>query len=589
MNQRSYSFDSESRIWRTPAHDSIAYSDGEEVELRLLAALKQCRDLSSTSAELRRHIVDWPSEYHFSALRHVLLRPFAIAPADRILELGCGCGAMTRYLGETGATVTAVEGSPVRAQIAAERCRDLPNVTVYCDNLADFPAESRFDLVTLIGVLEYAPAFIDHAEPAAECLRRARSHLAANGRLLVAIENQLGLKYFAGCAEDHTGVPFFGIEGLYDGRSATTYGRRELTAMLERSGFRHLEWYYPFPDYKLPRIIVSDAAIDAADFDIATLLARTCSRDYRDDPLRSFDEVLARRAVWQNGLLGEMANSFLILASDNTAPARHADFMAKAFNLSRHPRFCTETEFSRDGQGDIRVTRSAILPASLSTKAVERFTHQLPVENHIKGRLLTEQLHELARGDWSIESLTAWAAPWVAEIRRHCGAEDPAQLPPDFVDFTPFNAVRADGGAIAYIDAEWRADRAIPLSWVFIRGLAYSLDNILQPADAAANRKTLIAQIGSRLGIPLTDADFVLAAEWEAALQAQVHGGQGRNVLADILECRAGGAQPILDVLGNARAELARTFDSRSWRLTKPLRRFIGLLQKTKRLGPGNR
>lgn len=587
MNQRTYAFDSESRIWRTPAHDSIAYSDGEEVERRLLAALKQCRDLSSTSAELRRHIVDWPSEYHFSSRRHVLLRPFAISPADRILELGCGCGAITRYLGESGATVTAVEGSPVRARIAAERCRDLPNVTVYCDNLADFSAESRFDLVTLIGVLEYAPAFIDHDEPAAECLRRARSRLAANGRLLVAIENQLGLKYFAGCAEDHTGVPFFGIEGLYGGRSATSYGRRELTAMLERSGFRHLEWFYPFPDYKLPRIIVSDKAIMAADFDVATLLARATSRDYRDDPLRSFDEVLARRAVWQNGLLGEMANSFLILASDDPAPTRRHGWLAKAFNLSRRPRFCTETDFVRDSQGSIGVKRSTILPSSRPTAAGDRFTHQLPAESYVKGRLLAEQLHELARVNWSIDSLAAWAAPWLAELRRHCGADDPARLPPDFVDFTPFNAVRTENGEIAYIDAEWRADRAIPLSWVFIRGLAYSLDNILQPA-AAGNRKTLIAQIGGRLGIPLAESDFALAGEWESALQMQVHGGPAANTLADILERPAGGTQPILDVLGQSRTELARTYDSRSWRLTRPLRKFMDLLQKAKRPDGGS-
>jgi 16S rRNA A1518/A1519 N6-dimethyltransferase RsmA/KsgA/DIM1 with predicted DNA glycosylase/AP lyase activity len=81
---------------------------------------------------------------------------------------------MTRYLGETGATVIAVEGSLRRAEIAAERCRDLRNVSVYCDNLIQFEAEGHFDIVTLIGVLEYAPCFISSEDPVGACLAAAR-------------------------------------------------------------------------------------------------------------------------------------------------------------------------------------------------------------------------------------------------------------------------------------------------------------------------------------------------------------------------------------------------------------------------------
>ncbi|NMQ04306.1 class I SAM-dependent methyltransferase [Candidatus Accumulibacter phosphatis] len=159
MNDRTYIFDSELRIWRTPTHDSIAYSDGDEVERRLLSILKQTRDLSSTSDELRKQIVDWPTEYHFSPTRANLLRPFRIDKSQRILELGCGCGNLTRYLGESGAHVTAVEGSVVRASIAAERCRDLANVMIVADSIELFTSAGGFDMVTLIGVLEYAPLF----------------------------------------------------------------------------------------------------------------------------------------------------------------------------------------------------------------------------------------------------------------------------------------------------------------------------------------------------------------------------------------------------------------------------------------------
>ena len=129
-----YLFDPEQRIWQRSAEQTIAYSDGYIVENRLLEVMKNSKDLSSTSTELQAAIQDWPSEYHLSWVRSNLLRSLQLYKTDEILELGCGCGAISRFLGETVAKVVAVEGSKERAKIAAERCRDLPNVDVYCDN-----------------------------------------------------------------------------------------------------------------------------------------------------------------------------------------------------------------------------------------------------------------------------------------------------------------------------------------------------------------------------------------------------------------------------------------------------------------------
>jgi hypothetical protein len=133
------------------AKDDFGYSDGAEHEDFILAALASTRDVSLYSEELRSMIKDWPSEYHFSMERHNLLRHVIIRPEMSILELGCGCGAITRQLGESGAKVTAVEGSLRRARSAAARCRDLENVKVYCSNFQDVEFTEKYDLVTLIG------------------------------------------------------------------------------------------------------------------------------------------------------------------------------------------------------------------------------------------------------------------------------------------------------------------------------------------------------------------------------------------------------------------------------------------------------
>ena len=213
-----YELDSASAhgIWMRRGYGGIDYSDGDEVETRIASIVAAATDLSVLSVELRTHCTDWPSTYHLGSARANLLRPFeGMLRGSTVLEVGAGCGAITRYLGEAGASVLALEGSERRARVARARTRDLPNVNVVAERFEDFRSGHRFDCITLVGVLEYAHQFSADLDAARVMLQRAAALLRPGGRLILAIENQLGLKYFAGAPEDHLGVPMRGVEGLY--------------------------------------------------------------------------------------------------------------------------------------------------------------------------------------------------------------------------------------------------------------------------------------------------------------------------------------------------------------------------------------
>lgn len=45
-------------------------------------------------------------------------------------------------------------------------------------------------------------------------LDKINRHLKPNGKILMAIENKLGLKYFAGCKEDHVGRMFEELKAI---------------------------------------------------------------------------------------------------------------------------------------------------------------------------------------------------------------------------------------------------------------------------------------------------------------------------------------------------------------------------------------
>src|SRR5271157_4606226 len=66
LQQNGYSFDKGLRIWSHPERESIAYSDGDEVELRLFDIINRADDLSIMSQELKAQITDWPSFYHLT-------------------------------------------------------------------------------------------------------------------------------------------------------------------------------------------------------------------------------------------------------------------------------------------------------------------------------------------------------------------------------------------------------------------------------------------------------------------------------------------------------------------------------------------
>src|SRR5262249_34742653 len=148
----------------------------------------------------------------------------------------------------------ALDTSAKRAAILAHRHRAATNVRVLVGDLPSLGEQATYDYVVLVGVLEYAGSYARVAgddpgyDPYVRMLSQARRMLADQGTLILAIENQLGIKYIAGYYEDHYGKPLVGIEDYLAHQGVRTFGRNELTRMLAEAGLSVGRWYYPFPD-----------------------------------------------------------------------------------------------------------------------------------------------------------------------------------------------------------------------------------------------------------------------------------------------------------------------------------------------------
>lgn len=281
------------------------YTDGGSTEDRLLQLVTE--HPAEEYPEVIAREATWPVLYHLSPVRENILNWFPFQSGERVLELGAGCGAVTGAFLNKGLEVTCVDLSLMRSRINAARHRDADGLRILVGPAERILPEmaGQYDHVTLIGVLEYAAQFSNAEQPFHTLLRGAASALRDGGSLWVAIENRMGLKYFAGAREDHTGRYFEGLEGYPHGDGPRTFSRRELARLAAECGMTS-RFYYPYPDYKLPVKIYSDEYLPRKGE-----LVRNWQR-LDGESVSLFDEGKAFDGILEAGLFPEMANSFLV-------------------------------------------------------------------------------------------------------------------------------------------------------------------------------------------------------------------------------------------------------------------------------------
>lgn len=281
------------------------YSDGD-IENDILDIVKNNTDFT----EILQHDNRWAVMYHLTPMRKNLLEWYDFDKNANLLEIGGGCGAFSGMFADRLSNVKVVELSKRRSEIIYQRHKNQDNLEIIVGNLNDIKFNEKFDYITLIGVLEYAGKFTKGDNPYKQFLENIKSYLKPGGKVIIAIENKFGLKYWAGAREDHTGINFDSIEGYPNDKSIQTFGKTELTQLLNMAGFNNLEYYYPMPDYKLPKIIYSDSYLpdETTYFDIS-------SPNFDQERYILFNENLAYNQIIKNNMFSFFANSFLVVAS----------------------------------------------------------------------------------------------------------------------------------------------------------------------------------------------------------------------------------------------------------------------------------
>lgn len=514
----------ESSVWLLKQHSEFGYSDGAETYLE--SVFRGAKDLSSSSSELEKYIRDWPSEYHLTAKRAQLFSGFNFDSSLKVLEVGCGCGAITRYLGETFSDVVSIEGSIHRARVARLRTRDLKGVSIICAPFQDIKFSVKFDIIFCIGVYEYAASFVSGETPYDSVLSYFSDVLTPDGMVVIAIENQFGLKYFNSSREDHTGTMYEGLEGYHaHGNRVKTFGKDELEENL-RQYFQDIKFYYPYPDYKLPSCVISCDFLSSGR--AGELVSQIRSRDYRGEAHGLWDESLVSLELSKNKMLAFFSNSFLVLAGKSKIVGASFDNLAVMSSSQRIRDFRTQTRIYCGANGKTTVTKKLVSGDSRVT--VDKLTlvesssiwkDSYSLQTVLYGNCMSKKM--------KLADMFLPCRTWIdfLENASEC-VNGNKYLGGEYIDCI-FSNIYLDSAGISIIDKEWVWKEKIKFNVVVIRAFYMfflKIENARHRSSALKVRslKNLIFLIADSMGVKLGNRDFTDFIKLESEFQSLVYG-----------------------------------------------------------------
>ena len=283
----------------------------------------------------------WPIMYHLSPFRHNIIDWLPFQKTDKVLEIGSGCGAITGAIAEKAGSVTCIDLSKKRSLVNAYRNQRYDNITIVLGNFEEVEPQldTDYDYVLLIGVFEYGQAYISGADPYERFLQIVNKHRKADGRLVIAIENKFGLKYWAGCREDHLETYFTGLENYQKPGNVRTFTRRGLEEIMKKSGIEQYSFYYPYPDYKFMTTVYSDKRLPGTG-ELSNNL-----RNFDQNRMLLFDEKTVFDTILEEKEFPLFSNSYFLLIG------KDVECSYAKFSNDRSEEYAIRTEIREEAEG----------------------------------------------------------------------------------------------------------------------------------------------------------------------------------------------------------------------------------------------
>lgn len=411
----------------------------------------------------------WKIFYHLSEMRTSILNWYDFKKDASVLEIGAGFGAITGMLCRRARRVIAVEKSAMRAEAIRARYCNYTNLVVYTDNVEALELEEKFDYIFFLGACCDGAEGVQPEKQLENNIHLARKWLKETGILLLAVENYNGAKYQCGYPRPLLGsINENGCEAM-----AT---KAQLQKMVEKAGFTHIKFYYPFPDYKLTQEVYSDEK-----FPEGSVRDRVLTYYVLPDRLTGNEYRLYEKEIAE-GDIREICNSYLVECSDAVLHS-DADYIAISTDRGREHSFATvikktqvvKTAIYEEGEKYLRQSYDNIL--NLQATGIRIVPH-----DYLEGRLIMPLVRRPKLVDRFFSLAVKSKEEFIQAVDKlyHCILKSSGSVEKDgeiylesgYIDLVPLNCFE-DGGEYYFFDQEF-CEKDCPLNYIMFRALRYT-------------------------------------------------------------------------------------------------------------------
>lgn len=221
----------------------------------------------------------WPILYHLSSLRENILEWYSFDKEASLLEIGGEFGALTPLFCKSVKEVICVCENDLQKEAIEHRCKQYSNLKVYEDLSG---VQARFDYITII----------NPQKPIADIIMDCAKNMKETGKIIIACDNSLALKYFADTNKNPNSI-----------------SKKAVSSILRNNHFSNIDFYYPVPDFRLPNSIYSEGYLPK-NGDI-----RNINVSFEEGKYQAFNEEVVYDELCQEDMYEYFADSFLIIAS----------------------------------------------------------------------------------------------------------------------------------------------------------------------------------------------------------------------------------------------------------------------------------
>lgn len=290
-------------------------------------------DITDALSEIRRNCIGWI--------------PFS--SNDKVLEIGSVYGNTTEFLAEKVGEIHCLEVSMAKCRLTASRLSACSNATVFLGGIDDLAEqrEEKYDYIVLVGTFSHIGEYFSDAYNGEKNLQLKAaailgSMLSDRGRIVVAEDNRLGLKYWRGDKLNTSDDYFSPLNGDFSNGSGVLLTKKELNELFERTGFKNFKYFYPYPDYKYTSAVYSDSYLPKA--------GELNNNVYNWEPLCSdlFSESKVFDSIISEGLVDRFFNSYVVLISKGTDSFNDINTVYVKYSNDRSLNFKIKTEIKEN-------------------------------------------------------------------------------------------------------------------------------------------------------------------------------------------------------------------------------------------------